>query len=168
MIEMQLTVDDLLAGAAMTFDLAVPRHILRPGESDEVKEGDPEKEMIVRLHPLTIGKFQLIMKAAKNDSGLIPLLMIKEALVQPALSLDQIKQLHLGLVNFLIGHIRQISGLTPKKSFDGPPASPLLQASYLLAREFGWTPEQVQQMTMAQVSLYLQMMENGNSARHDK
>jgi hypothetical protein len=36
--------------------------------------------------------------------------------VQPALSLGQVKQLPLGLVNFLIAHIREISGLTEKKS----------------------------------------------------
>ena len=39
------------------------------------------------------------------------------------------------------------------------PTSPLVQASYLLARAFGWTPEQVQAMTMAQVSIYLDMLE---------
>ncbi|NEP85197.1 MAG: hypothetical protein F6K39_48200, partial [Okeania sp. SIO3B3] len=68
------------------------------------------------LRPLTIGTFGLIMKAAKNDPGLIPSLMIKESLVKPAMSLDQVKQMHIGLVNFLIAQIRQISGLTPKKN----------------------------------------------------
>ncbi|MFZ6028609.1 MAG: hypothetical protein ACOYYS_12905 [Chloroflexota bacterium] len=28
-----------------------------------------------------------------------------------------------------------------------------------MARAFGWTPEQVQALTMAQVSIYLQMLE---------
>jgi hypothetical protein len=42
--------------------------------------------------------------------------MIKESLVEPALSIEQVKQLHLGLINYLIGHIRQISGLAEKKS----------------------------------------------------
>ena len=42
--------------------------------------------------------------------------MIQEALVEPKLSLPQIGQMHLGLINFLIGHVRQISGLTEKKS----------------------------------------------------
>ncbi|HEY9858228.1 MAG TPA: hypothetical protein V6D16_01900 [Candidatus Obscuribacterales bacterium] len=36
--------------------------------------------------------------------------------------------------------------------------SPLVRAAYILAREFGWTPQQVQTMTMAQVSLYLQLL----------
>ena len=56
------------------------------------------------------------MKAARQDDGLIPLLLIKESLVQPTLSLEQIKQLPLGLVNFLIARIREISGLSEKKS----------------------------------------------------
>lgn len=37
--------------------------------------------------------------------------------------------------------------------------APLVQASYLLARAFGWTPEQVQTLTMAQVTIYLHMLE---------
>jgi hypothetical protein len=56
------------------------------------------------------------MKAAKNDPGLIPLLMIKESIVEPAMSLDQIRRLPLGLVEFLIEHIREVSGLVKKKS----------------------------------------------------
>jgi hypothetical protein len=37
--------------------------------------------------------------------------------------------------------------------------TPLAQASFRLARAFGWTPQQVQSMTMAQVKLYLAMLE---------
>ena len=69
----------------------------------------------MQLRPLTIGTFQLIMRAARDDAGMIPLLMIKESLVSPRLSLEQVRQLHLGLVNFLIAHIREVSGLTGKK-----------------------------------------------------
>lgn len=116
MTEFQLTPEELLAGATMTYEVVVPRSILRPGENGKLSERDQNHEMRVQLRPLTIGAFQLIMKAARNDAGLIPLLMIKESLAQPVLSLDQIKQLHLGLINFLIGHIRQISGLTEKKT----------------------------------------------------
>ncbi|MEW6491449.1 MAG: hypothetical protein AB1589_02700 [Cyanobacteriota bacterium] len=105
-----LTPEELLAGSIITFDVVIPPDVLRPGESN------PGQEMIVQLRPLTIGTFGLIMKAAKNDPGLVPLLMIKESLVQPKLSLEQAKAMHLGLVNFLIAHIRQISGLSEKKS----------------------------------------------------
>ena len=120
MTELHVTPDDLLAGAAMTYDLIIPPHILHPAENDrsghDAQAGDKPDEVVVQLRPLTIGAFQLIMKAAKNDPGLIPLLMIKESLVQPAMSLEQVKRLHLGLVNYLIAYIREISGLTEKKS----------------------------------------------------
>lgn len=116
MAEFQLTPEELLAGASLTFEIVVPPHVLRPAANGHTRNDEPGQEVVVQLRPLTIGTFQLIMKAAKNDAGLIPLLMIKEALVQPALSLEQVKQLHLGLVNFLIGHIRHISGLAEKKS----------------------------------------------------
>ena len=110
-IRLVLTAEDLLAGNAMTFDIVVPPSVLRPGS-----EAGNVPEAVVRLRPLTLGTFLLIMKAAQEDSSLIPLLMIQEALVEPRLSLPQIRQMHLGLINFLIGHVRQISGLTEKKS----------------------------------------------------
>lgn len=116
MTPLQLTPEDLLAGATITFDVVIPASILHPGETGQLPEGNREQEMVVQLRPLTIGAFQLIMKAARNDTGLIPLLMIKESLLEPVLSLEQIKRLHLGLVNFLIENIRQISGLTGKKN----------------------------------------------------
>ena len=116
MTETRITADELLAGSSLTFEVVVPANILHPGENGKATEGDQNRETVVQLRPLTIGAFQLIMKAAKSDAGHIPLLMIKEALVQPALSLEQVKQMHLGLVNFLIEHIRQISGLMEKKS----------------------------------------------------
>ena len=73
----------------------------------------------VRIRPLTIGVYQLIMKAAKNDPGLIPLLMIKESLADPVMSLDQVRRLPLGLVELLIDQIRDVSGLVKKKEFNG-------------------------------------------------
>ena len=106
-----LTAEDLLAGNAMTFDIVVPPAVLRPGNP-----ADPGPETIVRLRPLTLGTFLLIMKAAKDDSSLIPLLMLQEALVEPKLALPQLRQMHLGLMTFLLGHVRQISGLAEKKT----------------------------------------------------
>jgi hypothetical protein len=35
----------------------------------------------------------------------------------------------------------------------------MVWASYVMAREFGWTPQQVQSMTMGQIDLYLEMLE---------
>ena len=39
------------------------------------------------------------------------------------------------------------------------PNAPLLKAGFILAKEFGWTPNQVQDLTMAQVSAYLDLLE---------
>ena len=110
-----LTAEDLLAGAGATFDVVIPPNLL-PAVKTLGSNGVGPDEPLVQIRPLTIGVYQLIMKAAKNDPGLIPLLMIKESLVEPAMSLEQVRRLPLGLVEFLIEHIREISGLVKKKS----------------------------------------------------
>ena len=107
-----LSPDDLLAGASATFAVEVPPEVLRPADAGRPVPGEAG---VVRLRPLTIGAFQLILKAARDEPGLIPLLMLKESLAEPRLSLEQVKGLHLGLVTFLVGHVREISGLTVKK-----------------------------------------------------
>lgn len=99
-----------MAGVAATYDVAIPAEVARPASPDQ------RSSMVVQLRPLSIGTFQLIMKAARLDPGLIPILMIKESLVEPALTVEQVKQLHLGMVTFLIERIREISGLAEKKS----------------------------------------------------
>ena len=110
-----LTAEDLLAGAGTTFDVVIPSELL-PGAKSPGANGTGPDEALVRIRPLTIGVYQLIMKAAKNEPGLIPLLMLKESLVEPAMSLEQVRRLPLGLVELLIGQIREISGLTKKKT----------------------------------------------------
>jgi hypothetical protein len=114
--EVPLTADDLLAGAAVTFEVMIPASVLRPGQQSQTAGDEQAADTVVHIRPLTIGTFQLIMRAARREPELIPLLMIKEALVQPVLALEQVKRLHLGLVNCLIAHIREISGLTEKKT----------------------------------------------------
>jgi hypothetical protein len=42
----------------------------------------------------------------------------------------------------------------------------LVRASFRLAREFGWTPQQMQAMTMAQIAIYLQMLEEETGYTH--
>lgn len=114
MNETLLTPEDLLAGACATFEIAIPPEILQPRKGGQSAGQRQDQRLILR--PLSIGVFQLILKAARQDAGLIPLLMIKESLVKPAMTLEQIKQLHLGLIEFLVGHIREISGLAEKKN----------------------------------------------------
>lgn len=110
-----LTAEDLLAGANTTFDVLIPPELLQPAKA-QGSNGTAPHEALVRIRPLTIGVYQLIMKAAKNDPGLIPLLMVKESLAEPVMSLDQVRRLPVGLVELLIEHIREVSGLVKKKS----------------------------------------------------
>ena len=41
----------------------------------------------------------------------------------------------------------------------GAQSSPLVRAAFRLARAFGWTPQQLQTMTLGQVSLYLELLD---------
>lgn len=105
-----LTAEDLLSGTKTIIDVDLPEELL--AESDSGKKNTSGR---VRLQPLSIGTFNLVLRAAKNDRGLVPLLMIKESLVDPKLTLDQIKKLQLGLTEFIVTKIRTISGLNEKK-----------------------------------------------------
>ncbi len=106
---LNITAEDLLAGVNTDFDVTIPPEIVNP-------VGEDNKSLTVKLKPLSIGTFQLILKAARSDSTLVPLLMLKESLVNPVMSLEQIKNLNMGIIKFLMEQVRSISGLTEKKT----------------------------------------------------
>ncbi len=85
-----------------TATVKIPAEILAPidGELQEVK-----------IKPLSMHSFQLIAKAAKDDHSLVPLLMIKESVVEPSLSIHEIRSMKVGLVSFLIKEIKKESGI---------------------------------------------------------
>ena len=116
--ELTLTAEELLLGTQSLFDLVIPQHILQPGAvlKPEAGPGDAEPAKKVVLRPLSLKTFQLILNASKHDSSQIPLLMIRESMVTPSLTLPQISILHIGLVDFLVEHIQLISGLSEKKT----------------------------------------------------
>ena len=146
-----LSSQDLLAGSALVHEVEVPDEVLRPGAP-----ASGQARRCVRLRPLRIGTLALISRATREDPSLVPLLMIKDALVEPALQLDQIRQMHVGLVHFLVARINLISGLeTSDADTAGAAASPIGQTHLLLARHFGWTPQQVAELTPGQVAVYL-------------
>jgi len=63
-----------------------------------------------------------------------------------------------GLARFLVDRINAISGInTPRDALAELVQAPLARACFVLAREFGWTPEQVSGMTIGQILLYLEM-----------
>ncbi|MEL6867635.1 MAG: hypothetical protein AAFP19_24635 [Bacteroidota bacterium] len=115
MNQLKISAEELLAGASMSFELIIPPEVLYPASSPKKATADQE-EVSVEIKPITVGDFQLITKAAKSDPGLIPLLMVKEALVAPKMGIDQIRRMHMGLLRFLVENIREISGLSEKKS----------------------------------------------------
>ncbi len=43
-----------------------------------------------------------------------------------------------------------------------------MQASYRLARAFGWTPQQVQELTMAQIGMYVELLEQEMDHTYDQ
>lgn len=146
-----LSAHELLAGSSTIHEVEVPEAVLHPGsEASETPTGS------VRLRPMTVGTLAVISRASREDPSLAPLLMIKEALVEPKLSVDQLRQMQVGLVHFLLGEIYQISGLgADGEAYDKALESPNTKAQVLLARHFGWTPDQVAQLTPAQVMVYL-------------
>ena len=149
-----LTAQDLLAGGDLVHEVAVPEAVLRP-RADAGPDGGGAAGF-VRLRPLSVGTLALISRAARDDARLVPLLMIKESVVEPAVSLEQARQMHVGLVQFLIEQINLVSGLGPDGgSYEGALQSSVGRTHLLLAKHFGWTPEQVAQLTPAQVMVYL-------------
>jgi hypothetical protein len=148
-----LTADDLLAGGAVVHEVQVPPAVLRPLSNPAEDAAAPDR---VRLRPLSVGTLTLISRAAREDSSLVPLLMIKESLVEPALSMEGVRRLHVGLVHYLVEQINLISGLTSDGAvLEDAVHAPGARMHLLLARHFGWTPEQVSRLTPGQVAIYL-------------
>ena len=147
-----LTAEDLLAGASLHHAVEVPAHLLRDGEA----AGG------VVLRPLTVRDIQRVTQAARDQAALTSVLMVQLALVQPAMSIEQVSGLPAGLVEFLLEQVNRISGLAMQAGdVEQTVRAPLTRACFLLSREFGWTPEQCSQLTVGQVLLYLEMLGAG-------
>jgi hypothetical protein len=151
-----LSAEELLAGSTLTFEVAVPSHVLHPADG---AAASAHEARTVRLRPLTVRDLQLISRAAKESDSLTATLMVQRALVEPEMSVAQVAALHVGLVQFLLQHVNQISGITTTpEQWEDAMQAPLPKAAFILAREFGWTPQQVSELTLGQVLLHLQML----------
>src|SRR2546426_7929755 len=105
---MTLTSEELLAGGSLSHEVRVPPELL----SDA---GPVLGDRGVTLRPLTVRDLQRIGKAASEDDGLSAALMIRQALVDPMLSHEQVMQLPAGLARFLVERINDLSGIsTPR------------------------------------------------------
>lgn len=150
-----LSAEELLAGSSLQYEIEIPSQVLSPtGESDLTT-----RQRIVLLRPLTVRDLQLITRAAKENDSLVATLMVQRALVEPAMTVPQVAALHLGLVQFLLEKVNWISGISAGPDDLAEAAgAPLVKAAFVLAREFGWTPQQVQELTLGQVLLHMQML----------
>lgn len=150
------TAERLLAGSEATHEVELPPGLLAADGADPAR---------VVLRPLTVRDLQRIGRAARDDDELSAALMIQQALVEPALNVDDVGRLPAGLARFLVERIDEISGIgTPRGALEELVQAPLARACFVLAREFGWTPQEVSGMTVGQILLYLQMLRDGAEA----
>ena len=101
----------------------------------------------------------MISRAAKESDSLIATLMVQRSLVEPEMSVLQVASLPVGLVQHLLSHVNRVSGITTTpEQMNGAIEDPLAKAAFVLAKSFGWTPQQVSELTLGQVLLHLQML----------
>lgn len=144
-----LSADDLLAGAQAMHRVALPAALL--------PEGAAPGHVVLR--PLSAAQVQRVAQAARDERLLASVLMVREALVEPKLALDQVQSLSAGLLQFLLAEVNRISGLTVAEAdLEQAIKAPLTRACFVLAREFGWTPADCSALTVGQILLYLEML----------
>ncbi len=141
-----LTTDALLAGAETTADVELPERLV-PGAGDDRR---------VRLRPLTVRDIRLIARAARENEDLTAALMVRQSLVEPVLTLEQLGQLPAGLMQFLLREVNRLSGITAsEEEILAEMEDPLIKASLMLSREFGWTPEEIGRLTLGETMLHI-------------
>lgn len=153
-----MSAESLLAGDSLTHEVEIPQALVPANGTSVVSP-----KVVVR--PLTVRDLQLIGKAVRDDDALSAAFMIQRALVDPSLSLEQVSQLPAGLARFLVERINSVSGIdTPRDALQEYVQAPLAKACFVLAKEFGWTPEQASGMTIGQILLYLEMAHDGEKS----
>lgn len=157
-----LTAEELLAGSTLTYTIAIPPTLLAPTGAPANGSAAPT----VSLRPLTIRDLQLATRAAKENDTLVATLMVQQALVEPVLTIAQVAALPAGLVQFLLQQVNRLSGITTsQEQMNQALDAPLVKAAFILAKEFGWTPHEVNNLTLGQVLLQLQMLQQqGNKS----
>ena len=141
-----LSAEELLAGAGAEIEVEIPERLLPEAEGDRR----------VRLRPLTVRDLRLIARAARENEDLTGALMVRQALVEPVLSLEQLGALPAGLLQFLLREVNRISGVTATEDeVLAALEDPLVKASLMLSRELGWTPEEVGRLTLGETMLHV-------------
>jgi hypothetical protein len=148
----ELSAEDLLVGARLRHRVTVPPELL----ADEARRPGDTAEVVLR--PLSVMDLQAIAKAARDDTTLSSALMIQRAMVSPELDQEQTLKLPAGLARFLVDRVNELSGLAmTADTLAEHVQAPLARACFILAKKFGWTPEEVSGMTVGQILLYVQM-----------
>ena len=163
-----LSAEELLAGASATFTVAVPASLLggaaAGGADGALGDSAPAGEVVLR--PLTVRDVERVVRAAKEQRLLSSVLMVQQALVSPKLTVEQVGSLPAGLVQHLVGRVNAISGLAVgEDDLDRAVKAPLARACFVLAREFGWTPEECSALTLGQALVYLELLARGEVRR---
>ena len=154
---MTLTADELLLGGSATHVVSIPAHVLGPTGGDGALG-------TVTLRPLRLIDVQRVHKAAQEQQALTSVLMVQQALVEPKLNVEQVGRLHAGLVQFLLREVNRVSGLSlGADELETTVQAPLARACFVLAREFGWTPEECANLTLGQILVYLEMIGRGQA-----
>jgi hypothetical protein len=159
-----LTAEELLAGAALTHRVRLPSH-LAPSSPvpDGVRPVDDAAAAEVVVRPLVLADIVRLNRAAGDDGDLAGAFMVHQALVEPRLSLEEVHRLPAGLVEFLLGEVNRVSGLSVHEDdLHEAVHAPLARACFVLAREFGWTPQRCAELTVGQLLLYLEMLGRGD------
>lgn len=159
------SIDDLLLGGRGTRTVLVPADVLAPADvaAPAAREARSEESapgpVTVELRPLVLADVQRLQRAARDDRALMSVLMVQQAMVSPAVTIDQVNAMHCGLVEFLVGEVNRISGLRMgRDELDEVVRAPLARACFELARQFGWTPDECAALTVGQILVYLEML----------
>lgn len=154
-----INAEELLAGSKLSYDIEIPASVLMSGTENSVTEN-----RTVKLKPLTVHDLQLITRAARENDTLVAVLMVQRSLVEPVMSVVEVSSMHVGLLNFLFDRVNTISGITASaEQLDKYSSAPLVRASFTLAQEFGWTPQQINELTLGQILLHLQLVKEKNA-----
>lgn len=151
-----MSAQDLLAGSALRTTVEIPQCLL--GDRDLA-------DRRVRLKPLSVHDLQLISRAARENEELTAALMVQRALVEPELAVQQIATMSAGLLEYLLREVTRISGIhVSEEELADAVQDPLAQASFQLAREYGWTPEEIGGLTLGQIMVHLHMQRAGRAS----
>jgi hypothetical protein len=158
-----LTTDELLLGATATHEIEIPAEVLRPAGDAEPESDEPPGRVVLR--PLLLSDVQRIHQAAHESRDLTSVLMVQQALVDPKVTVEDVNGMHAGLVEFLLHEVNRISGLAlGGDELEEAVQAPLARACFVLAREFGWTPDECARLTVGQVLLYLELLGRGEGS----